>query len=415
MNVRKRGRRYAVGIYDPERIGTIGAGKNRPTGFVGVAMVQSLARHEGLTRLVAGYGHVAVDECHQVPAVTTERILRTAPARYVTGLSATPHRRDGHHPIITMQCGPVRHTIDTHATRSQTPLRLRVVRRDTAFDPSTLPTEPSIQEIYGAPATDESRTELIACDALELTEQGRSLIVLTERRKHLDRLRAVFRTGFRCLSHCVATCSPRRVALRSRKWQRRPTASRELCWQRGATSAKVSTIPDSTRSSSRCRSLGRGRSSNTRAACTVSTRQARGARVRLRRCRAPGASAQCSPSASRPTAHSATSCRPMLPDPRLASSTDVLVLGGPGPAAARRRQGVRHADRGRPQLERWLQPPGDPDLPGQRQRPDRELARPVGQTRPTPRRVRFAETLAASAPSTRPLVGRTRGAQANRT
>jgi superfamily II DNA or RNA helicase len=173
---------------NPRLIGTIGAGKRQPTGIADIAMVQSLARCDDLSELLSGYGHIVIDECHHVPAVTTEQILRAAPARYVTGLTATPHRRDGHHPIMTMQCGPVRHMIGSQASASTRGLTLRVVRRDTRFDPSTLPTDPSIQEVYGALADDEQRTDLIARDALELAAQGRSLIVLTERRDHLDRL-----------------------------------------------------------------------------------------------------------------------------------------------------------------------------------------------------------------------------------
>lgn len=171
-----------------DEIGTIGGGRGKPNGKVDVAMVQSLARREMLDELLAGYGHVVVDECHHVPAVMTERVLQAAPARYVTGLTATPKRRDGHHPIITMQCGRVRHTIDLDATRSSQPLALRVVRRDTPFDPQTLPTDPHIQEVYTALAADERRTEMIARDTLELAAQGRCPIVLTERREHLQQL-----------------------------------------------------------------------------------------------------------------------------------------------------------------------------------------------------------------------------------
>ena len=40
-------------------------------------------------------------------------------------------RRDGHHPIIAMQCGPIRHEIDRHTARSGAQLSLRIVRRDT--------------------------------------------------------------------------------------------------------------------------------------------------------------------------------------------------------------------------------------------------------------------------------------------
>ena len=117
-----------------------------------------------------------------------ERVLRSAPARYVTGLTATPHRRDGHHPIVAMQCGPVRHTVGLEATPGRTALDLQVIRRDTAFDPSVLPTDAGIQEIYGALAEDGERSEMVVHDACELVSQGRSPLVLTERREHLDRL-----------------------------------------------------------------------------------------------------------------------------------------------------------------------------------------------------------------------------------
>lgn len=178
---------------DPAGIGTIGGGRRRPTGLLDVAMIQSLARSDALEQSLADYGHVIVDECHHVPAMTTERVLQAAPARYVTGLTATPRRRDGHHPIVAMQCGPVRHTIargSTGLAAEHALLRLRVVRRDTGFDPSVLPTDASIQEVFGALAADDERARLIADEALRLVGRGRSPIVLTERRDHLERLRA---------------------------------------------------------------------------------------------------------------------------------------------------------------------------------------------------------------------------------
>jgi superfamily II DNA or RNA helicase len=67
-------------------------------------MIQSLVRRDGVD--LSRYGYVIVDECHHVPAVSIERLLREIPARHLTGLTATPQRRDGHHPILSMQCGP---------------------------------------------------------------------------------------------------------------------------------------------------------------------------------------------------------------------------------------------------------------------------------------------------------------------
>ncbi len=84
-------------------IGQYGGGKAKRTGLIDVAVIQSLQRKGTVEDFVADYGHVIVDECHHVSAVTFERILRK-----VLGLTATPTRKDGHQPIIYMQCGPIR-------------------------------------------------------------------------------------------------------------------------------------------------------------------------------------------------------------------------------------------------------------------------------------------------------------------
>ncbi|MEO6775634.1 MAG: DEAD/DEAH box helicase family protein [Kofleriaceae bacterium] len=110
---------------DIKDIGQIGAGKERITKAIDVAMVQSLARRDDLAELVAGYGHVIVDECHHVSAVSFERVVAAAKARYVVGLTATPKRRDGHHPIVAMQLGPVRFAVDAKSQGAGRPAAVR--------------------------------------------------------------------------------------------------------------------------------------------------------------------------------------------------------------------------------------------------------------------------------------------------
>jgi superfamily II DNA or RNA helicase len=170
-----------------EAIGRIGGGRRRATGEIDVAMVQTLARGE-IEDVDRRYGHVVIDECHHVPAVSIERVLASIPARYITGLTATPYRRDGHQPIIGMQCGPIRHIVDAASTRQLQALDLRVVRRGTSFNPDVLPRDSSIQEIYSALAADDDRLELVVSDARLLLREGRAPMILTERREHLDRL-----------------------------------------------------------------------------------------------------------------------------------------------------------------------------------------------------------------------------------
>ncbi|MEA2094028.1 MAG: DEAD/DEAH box helicase family protein, partial [Pseudomonadota bacterium] len=95
----------------PKEIGQIGAGKRRPSGKVDVALIQSLSRKGVVDDIVGEYGHLVVDECHHISARSFEIVARQCKANYVTGLSATVTRKDGHHPIIFMQCGPVRYRV----------------------------------------------------------------------------------------------------------------------------------------------------------------------------------------------------------------------------------------------------------------------------------------------------------------
>jgi hypothetical protein len=118
---------------DSKAIGQIGAGKRKPTGRLDVAMLQSLVREGRVDDIVAGYGHVIVDECHHVPAVSFERVLSEVKARYLTGLTATPRRRDGLHPILEMQLGPVRFAVDAKSQAARRPFEHRLIVRDTTF------------------------------------------------------------------------------------------------------------------------------------------------------------------------------------------------------------------------------------------------------------------------------------------
>jgi superfamily II DNA or RNA helicase len=171
---------------DLAKIGQIGGGKDKRTGLLDVAMLQSLFLNKQVSDLVAEYGQVIVDECHHLPAFTFEQVLRQAKARYVLGLTATPYRRDGHQPIILMQCGPIRYEIRPNELNSQAELHHVLICRNTNFTPPPTENELSIQEIYSVLIADEARNKLILDDILKSVEEGRSPILLTERREHLE-------------------------------------------------------------------------------------------------------------------------------------------------------------------------------------------------------------------------------------
>ena len=167
-------------------IGQIGGGRRRPNGLIDVAVIQSLNRQQVVDDLVANYGHVIVDECHHLSAVSFEQVLRQVKARYVTGLTATPQRKDGHHPIIVMQCGPIRHRVNAKEQALARPFTHSVIPRLTNFRMPPSVEKPEMHELYAALAGNKSRNDLIFEDLLTCIKAGRSPILLTERTSQVD-------------------------------------------------------------------------------------------------------------------------------------------------------------------------------------------------------------------------------------
>jgi len=157
-----------------DAIGVIGGGRRKPKGQVDVALIQSLVRKGEVDDIVGNYGHLVVDECHHLSAVSFELVARRSKARYILGLSATVTRKDGHHPIIVMQCGPVRHRVDARTEAAKRPFDHVVRIRDTSFQlQTTLGTPaPSIQDVLKELVDDEVRNDLIFDDVLCALERG---------------------------------------------------------------------------------------------------------------------------------------------------------------------------------------------------------------------------------------------------
>lgn len=175
----KRGRKKQRSL-----IGQLGAGKNTLGGIVDIAILQSLVNGDEVKELVRNYGLVICDECHHVPAFSFERVLASVSAKYVYGLTATPERPDGHQPIIFMQCGPVRYKVDA---------KTQAARRE--FDHYVIPCftnmrapdagELSIQELYSRICLNSSRNSRIVQDVTASLQEGRTPIILTERKEHV--------------------------------------------------------------------------------------------------------------------------------------------------------------------------------------------------------------------------------------
>lgn len=165
------------------QIGQVGGGRDRQSGIVDLATIQSLARRDDLLEFFSRYGFVIVDECHHLPAATFEACIREAPARYFLGLTATPYRSDGLQDIVAMQCGPIR----CQMTPQPSALAMKLIARETAF---VLPQAEDvlIQEVFRAMIENQERNALIVQDVLRALGRGRRCLILSQWKEHCQAL-----------------------------------------------------------------------------------------------------------------------------------------------------------------------------------------------------------------------------------
>ncbi len=186
----ERGAKRKRTTHERSIIGQLGQGKQELNGVIDIALMQSLQRAGEVRECVKDYGMVIVDECHHVAAFSFETILRATNSRWVYGLTATPTRKDGHHPVIFLQCGPIRFRDDARKQAAQRPFDHFVIPRFTSFRPpvSDGDKEPAIQSLYAELAVNELRNRFIVDDVVKSHEQGRNCLVLTERVGHAEDL-----------------------------------------------------------------------------------------------------------------------------------------------------------------------------------------------------------------------------------
>ena len=182
---KKKGRKKKISV-----IGQLGGGKNTLSGIVDIAIMQSISRLGEVKDCVKHYGMIIADECHHAPAFNYENILKTTNAKYVYGLTATPTRKDGHHPILFMHCGPIRYRDNAKKQAENRPFDHYIIPRFTSLRVPLDSDEKdvSIQELYSEIVDNEFRNQQIVEDVLNSYKRGRNCIILSLRTAHVELL-----------------------------------------------------------------------------------------------------------------------------------------------------------------------------------------------------------------------------------
>ncbi len=180
------------------KVGQRGGGRTRTTGILDIATLQTLARDADVASWTKAYGLIIVDECHHVSAAAFTHAISQIPARRWLGLTATPYRRDQLDDLISLQIGPIRHTV-ARATRDtltsvDAPVPdpvLHIHPTGYSYTGNASPQSPGgMAAIYRDLVADYDRLQQVIRDVLDAHERGRHCLVLTQWTSHLEHLTA---------------------------------------------------------------------------------------------------------------------------------------------------------------------------------------------------------------------------------
>jgi superfamily II DNA or RNA helicase len=157
-----------------KEIGFLGKGKNKLNGKLDIATMQSL---KNKPELIENYSFVIVDECHHLPAVTFEQIIKQFHGKYILGLSATPNRKDDLQPILFQQIGPIAYE---HKKKRTSDNIAYLIKSDFQTKSDTF------AQILNELINDEKRNQIILDSIIKY--QNRKVLVLSDRIEHINNL-----------------------------------------------------------------------------------------------------------------------------------------------------------------------------------------------------------------------------------
>ncbi|SEP10300.1 Superfamily II DNA or RNA helicase [Niastella yeongjuensis] len=188
-----------LGIAEPF-IGKIVQGQQKIGAHITVAMIQSVAGINASNDIFNSFGAIIIDECHHVPAKTFRQVISNFHCYYLYGLTATPIRKNNDEKLIFIHIGEVIHEMKL-PTQNNTPVKkVSIIIRETEllvpFDYKTDKAETLLQILIH----DSSRNRLIIDDIISELNTGKKVLVLTERKAHINTLHQYLKNKFEVIT-----------------------------------------------------------------------------------------------------------------------------------------------------------------------------------------------------------------------
>jgi superfamily II DNA or RNA helicase len=187
-----------LGIAKTE-IGKIGQGKVKIGKLITVATIQSLAKvKEAGADLYHAFGTILIDECHHIPAESYRNAIQQFHSYYLYGLTATAFRKYNDGKLIFIHLGEIIAEITPlQAGRQSKQLLLSgIPELDVPFDSRTDRFE-TLSKIL---VHDSARNKLILQDITSELNKSKRVVILTERKEHIDSLQQYLKQSFEVIT-----------------------------------------------------------------------------------------------------------------------------------------------------------------------------------------------------------------------
>lgn len=180
-------------------IGKIGKGKLKTGKHITVATIQSLTKEIEKDEVLKNtFGTILIDECHHIPAESYRKTIHQFNSYYLYGLTATPFRKYNDGKLIFIHLGEIIAEITAQQTgrHKQASVVVRNTELDVPFNSKTDRFE-TLSKIL---VHDSSRTKLILSDINNELNSGKKVVILTERKEHIDSLHQYLKQSYEVIT-----------------------------------------------------------------------------------------------------------------------------------------------------------------------------------------------------------------------
>ncbi|MBN1638816.1 MAG: DEAD/DEAH box helicase [Ignavibacteriales bacterium] len=167
-------------------IGQIGNQKKKIGKHITIAMIQSLSRIDDYKEISNAFGTIIIDECHHIPAKSFREAIINFNAFYLYGLTATPKRKNNDEKLIFVYIGNILHHVNQQQFLAERNIKTEINIKETElFAPFDYKID-KYETISRILIHDTQRNSLILNDIEQNAERFKTILILTERKAHVD-------------------------------------------------------------------------------------------------------------------------------------------------------------------------------------------------------------------------------------